>query len=181
MLYGQHRSFSHVVQTASLIMLYANTQHPTPLLLLLLLCCCCCCWHSWSPAPNLTSTIGPTTPAAAPAAGPTKSVSPSTYSASSMTKLMPVLFTLGRCGVQSNYCCYYFIVKNNVYSAMVLSVLLHGAAESWTLSRTQLYRLETLHNSYNNNNNRRLVTLAEHTSDHGRQTNSSTEEKGEQV
>ena len=34
---------------------------------------------------------------------------------------------------------------------------------------------------YNNNNNRRLVTLAEHTSDHGRQTNSSTEEKGEQV
>ena len=36
------------------------------------------------------------------------------------------------------------------------------------------------HNN-NNNNNRRLVTLAEHTSDHGRQTNSSTEEKGEQV
>ena len=33
----------------------------------------------------------------------------------------------------------------------------------------------------NNNNNRRLVTLAEHTSDHGRQTNSSTEEKGEQL
>ena len=29
----------------------------------------------------------------------------------------------------------------------------------------------------NNNNNRRLVTLAEHTSDHGRQTNSSTEDK----
>ena len=26
----------------------------------------------------------------------------------------------------------------------------------------------------NNNNNRRLVTLAEHTSDHGKQTNSST-------
>ena len=26
---------------------------------------------------------------------------------------------------------------------------------------------------FNNNNNRRLVTLAEHTSDHGRQTNSS--------
>ena len=37
------------------------------------------------------------------------------------------------------------------------------------------------HISNNNNNNRRLVTLAEHTSDHGRQTNSSTEEKGEQV
>ena len=36
-------------------------------------------------------------------------------------------------------------------------------------------------NNNNNNNNRRLVTLAEHTSDHGRQTNSSTEEKGEQV
>ena len=33
----------------------------------------------------------------------------------------------------------------------------------------------------NNNNNRRLVTLAEHTSDHGRQTNSSTEEKGDYV
>ena len=31
----------------------------------------------------------------------------------------------------------------------------------------------------NNNNNRRLVTLAEHTSDHGKQTNSSTKEKGE--
>ena len=30
------------------------------------------------------------------------------------------------------------------------------------------------------NNNRRLVTLAEHTSDHGKQTNSSTDEKGEQ-
>ena len=29
-------------------------------------------------------------------------------------------------------------VKINVYSAMVLSVLLHGAAESWALSRTQL-------------------------------------------
>ena len=33
----------------------------------------------------------------------------------------------------------------------------------------------------NNNNNRRLATLAKHTSDHGRQTNSSTKEKGEQV
>ena len=33
----------------------------------------------------------------------------------------------------------------------------------------------------NNNNNIRLVTLAEHTSDHGRQTNASTEEKGEQL
>ena len=32
-------------------------------------------------------------------------------------------------------------------------------------------------NLLNNNNNRRLVTLAEHTSDHGRQTNSSTEEQ----
>ena len=38
-------------------------------------------------------------------------------------------------------------VKNNAYSAMV-SVLLHGAAESWALSRTQLSRLETLHNSW---------------------------------
>ena len=37
---------------------------------------------------------------------------------------------------------------------------------------------ECLH-SFNNNNTRRLVTLAEHTSDHGKQTNSSTEEKGE--
>ena len=35
--------------------------------------------------------------------------------------------------------------------------------------------------AFYNNNNRRLVTLAEHPSDHGRQTNSSTEEKGEQV
>ena len=39
-------------------------------------------------------------------------------------------------------------VKNNVYSAMVLSVLLRGAVESWALSRTQLSRLETLHNSW---------------------------------
>lgn len=39
-------------------------------------------------------------------------------------------------------------VKINVYSAMVLSVLLHGAAESWALSRNQLSRLETLHNSW---------------------------------
>ena len=39
-------------------------------------------------------------------------------------------------------------VKNNVYSAMVISVLLHGAAESAALSRTQLSRLETLHNSW---------------------------------
>ena len=38
--------------------------------------------------------------------------------------------------------------KINVYSAMVSSVLLHGAAESWALSRTQLSRLETLHNSW---------------------------------
>ena len=30
---------------------------------------------------------------------------------------------------------------------MVLLVLLHGAAESWAFSRTQLSRLETLHNS----------------------------------
>ena len=37
--------------------------------------------------------------------------------------------------------------KIRVYSAMVISVL-HGAAESWTLSRTQLSRLETLHNSW---------------------------------
>ena len=35
-----------------------------------------------------------------------------------------------------------------VCSAMVLSVLLHGAAESWALSRNQLSRLETLHNSW---------------------------------
>ena len=33
-------------------------------------------------------------------------------------------------------------VKINVYSAMVLSVLLHGSAESWALSRNQLSRLE---------------------------------------
>ena len=33
--------------------------------------------------------------------------------------------------------------------------------------------------SNNSNNNIRLVTLAEHTSDHGKQTNSITKEKGE--
>ena len=43
------------------------------------------------------------------------------------------------------------------------------------------YQINTVSHINNNNNNRRLVTLAEHTSDHGRQTNSSTEEKGEQV
>ena len=32
---------------------------------------------------------------------------------------------------------------------------------------------------YKGNNNRRLVTLAEHTSDHGKQTNLSTKDKGE--
>ena len=32
---------------------------------------------------------------------------------------------------------------------------------------------------HDNNNNRRLVTLVEHTSDHSKQTNSSTKEKGE--
>ena len=42
------------------------------------------------------------------------------------------------------------LIQPNVYLAMVLSVLLHGAAESWALSRTQLSRLEveTLHNSW---------------------------------
>ena len=38
--------------------------------------------------------------------------------------------------------------KINAHSAMVLSVLLHGAAEPWALSRNQLSRLETLHNSW---------------------------------
>ena len=33
-------------------------------------------------------------------------------------------------------------------------------------------------NKNNKNKNRRLVTLAEHTSDHGKQTNSSTKERG---
>ena len=46
---------------------------------------------------------------------------------------------------------------------------------------TYIHTVTTYIDMYNNNNNRRLVTLAEHTSDHGRQTNSSTEEKGEQV
>ena len=32
----------------------------------------------------------------------------------------------------------------------------------------------------NNNNNRRLVTLAEHTPDHGKQTNSNTDEWGDE-
>ena len=38
--------------------------------------------------------------------------------------------------------------RNNVYSAMVLSVLLYGAAESWALSKTQQSRLRTLRNSW---------------------------------
>ena len=36
----------------------------------------------------------------------------------------------------------------------------------------------SVNNNNNNNNNRRLVTLAEHTSDHGKQTNSGTKERG---
>ena len=48
-------------------------------------------------------------------------------------------------------------------------------AGNWAGSRCPIIMIK------NKNNNRRLVTLAEHTSDHGRQTNSSTEEKGEQV
>ena len=43
------------------------------------------------------------------------------------------------------------------------------------------FKIQGYRKCNNNNNIRRLVTLAEHTSDHGRQSNSSTEEKGEQV
>jgi len=39
-------------------------------------------------------------------------------------------------------------VKINIYSAMVLSILLYGAAESWVLSKSQLSRLETAHNGW---------------------------------
>ena len=63
-------------------------------------------------------------------------------------------------------------------------VSLEQKGESLLLHHHQAFRNKS-HTSNgqnnNNNNNRRLVTLAEHTSDHGRQTNSSTEEKGEQV
>ena len=63
--------------------------------------------------------------------------------------------------------------------AGVTKALMHGAggrhadvpgSTSWVLHLDPS-------SGYNNNNNRRLVTLAEHTSDHGKQTNSSTDEK----
>ena len=54
--------------------------------------------------------------------------------------------------------------------------LCRGVGNRYTTAGTEV--LISL--SFNNNNNsRRLVTLAEHTSDHGKQTNSSTKEKGE--
>ena len=53
--------------------------------------------------------------------------------------------------------------------------------DTYTLGHAFRSELPYMIITNNNNNNRRLVTLAEHTSDHGRQTNSSTEEKGEQV
>ena len=44
-------------------------------------------------------------------------------------------------------------------------------------TRCMLREVKDMGQQYNNN--RRLVTLAEHTSDHGKQTNSSTKEKWE--
>ena len=60
-----------------------------------------------------------------------------------------------------------------VYTPKHIAVCTHSYIQADELVRSLI--------NNNNNNNRRLVTLAEHTSDHGRQTNSSTEEKGEQV
>ena len=57
---------------------------------------------------------------------------------------------------------------------------IHLDLDTWIVPG-QIITITITISSNNNNNNRRLVTLAEHTSDHGRQTNSSTEEKGEQV
>ena len=56
-----------------------------------------------------------------------------------------------------------------------------GCIYATATSRRSCSHVSAHENSVIINNNRRLVTLAEHTSDHGRQTNSSTEEKGEQV
>ena len=52
-----------------------------------------------------------------------------------------------------------------------------GDCELKKITHPIVYIIKLLIN--NNTNNRRLVTLAEHTSDHGKQTNSSTKEKGE--
>ena len=68
-----------------------------------------------------------------------------------------------------------FDPDNNILSTQTFN-------EVCSISFNEDYIIEYINTLYNNNNNnRRLVTLAEHTSDHGRQTNSSTEEKGEQV
>ena len=69
------------------------------------------------------------------------------------------------------------VIKGRLTPEQVRAVLLAGSPLR-ELSSTRGGRDS---DCLNNNNNRRLVTLAEHTSDHGRQTNSSTEEKGEQV
>ena len=55
-----------------------------------------------------------------------------------------------------------------------------SSLDSWVWIRPMMaWVLDKAHAlSNNNNNNRRLVTLAEHTSDHGKQTNSSTKERG---
>ena len=47
------------------------------------------------------------------------------------------------------------------------------------VSVTQFTDFRSVNSSYQLNNNNNNVTLAEHTSDHGKQTNSSTKEKGE--
>ena len=62
-------------------------------------------------------------------------------------------------------------MKETQYHPCVHTGLRQGLRHSFTMR---------VFNDDNNNNNRRLVTLAEHTSDHGKQTNSSTNAKGEQ-
>ena len=81
----------------------------------------------------------------------------------------------------------FYIFIGNIDSRMVVlkvpgrTVVNPESYETW-LHVHNLEDADSLIKPYlSNNNNRRLVTLAEHTSDHGRQTNSSTEEKGEQV
>ena len=65
------------------------------------------------------------------------------------------------------------------YTFILYSLCMVQSGEVWTVMLSALHwRKEGEGDNVrynNNNNNRRLVTLAEHTSDHGRQTNSSTE------
>ena len=78
----------------------------------------------------------------------------------------------------SAVCC--LMLMSNIVSR-ILMVADGGDCELKKITHPIVYiiKLLTSLNNNNNNNNRRLVTLAEHTSDHGKQTNSSTKEKGE--